>query len=169
MTLVADLPERWQKRITITGECWNWDNAGSRTARYGTVRHEGRVMGAHRAMHLLVLGPIAEGAVVRHTCDNTACVNPAHLILGTQSDNIFDAVARGRHRSANGEKTHCKRGHPLSGDNLYVATRSRDGGISRQCRACMSLRQRARRVRLAADAAFNRDDALRQIQGTAVA
>ena len=43
--------------------------------------------------------PIPEGMVVLHTCDNPGCFNPAHLVLGTQAQNIQDSVAKGRHSS----------------------------------------------------------------------
>lgn len=51
------------------------------------------------------------GQVVRHSCDNPPCVNPLHLIMGTQGDNMRDMVTKGRH--ANTKKTHCIRGHEL--------------------------------------------------------
>ena len=49
----------------------------------------------HRAVYAMVHGAIPKGLVVRHTCDNTLCVNPKHLIIGTQLDNIRDRVERG--------------------------------------------------------------------------
>jgi hypothetical protein len=49
-------------------------------------------------------GKIPEGQVVRHTCDNPSCINPDHLILGTQADNVADREARGRRKDINGEQ-----------------------------------------------------------------
>ena len=70
--------------------------------------------------------------VVRHSCDNPGCINPLHLQLGNQSDNIKDAVRRGRHTgNGNQYKTHCPRGHEYSESNTYVY---RSG--SRGCRTC---------------------------------
>ena len=74
---------------------------------YGHVRHEGRVVRSHRLAyaqaHGLKLSDL-NGMIVRHACDNRACVNPAHLVLGTQADNMHDMAARGRNRQPKGER-----------------------------------------------------------------
>ena len=78
---------------------------GSRDSRsgYGKVRVGSRTDGtrrtarAHRVAWEIARGPIPEGHVVRHRCDNPPCVNPDHLELGTQADNVQDMVDRGRH------------------------------------------------------------------------
>lgn len=66
--------------------------------RYGVVRHDGgRQTAAHRASYMVHHGPIPEGMVVRHSCDNPPCVNPDHLSIGTYADNERDKIERGRH------------------------------------------------------------------------
>ena len=66
---------------------------------YARVRHKGKTERLHRvvycAAHGLEISEIA-GKVVRHTCDNSRCINPDHLLLGTHTDNMRDMVGRGR-------------------------------------------------------------------------
>lgn len=77
-------------------ECWLWTGAKNGNG-YGnfSVRH-GATMPAHRFSHALHGGELPAGLVVRHRCDVKTCVNPTHLTLGTQADNMADMVERGR-------------------------------------------------------------------------
>ncbi len=94
------LRERLYSRVKETEKgCLEWQ--GHRMPfGYGQIMLDDgthRVTTTHRAAWMLEHGPIPEGLVVRHKCDNPPCVNVAHLELGTHQDNAQDAVDRGRH------------------------------------------------------------------------
>jgi hypothetical protein len=111
---------------------------------YGQIWAFGRVMGAHRAMWTLILGPVPDGLLVLHRCDNRKCCNVEHLFLGTAADNTADMLAKGRHSSQS--KTHCINGHALEGDNVLVHP-SRPS--TRRCQICWraTCRQSQQRMR----------------------
>ena len=86
----------WSKVDVAPADCcWEW-LAGKTFDGYGRFRYQGKMWRAHRFVYQLAKETIPERMVVRHTCDNPACCNPAHLILGTQQDNVNDMDQRGR-------------------------------------------------------------------------
>lgn len=79
--------------ITESG-CWEWQK-GRHEFGYGWVSYRGRSQTAHTLSYKLFCGP-TNGMYVLHKCDNPSCCYPLHLFLGTQQDNIRDAMLKGR-------------------------------------------------------------------------
>ncbi|WP_286751538.1 HNH endonuclease signature motif containing protein [Pseudomonas sp. UBA2522] len=87
--------DRFYERCEKTSSCWNW-KGNLNSCGYGYLKIKGRVRRAHQASYEISRGPIHQGMVVMHSCDNPACVNPDHLSLGTHLDNMRDMRAKGR-------------------------------------------------------------------------
>lgn len=86
-------------KIVKTPTCWLW--RGRHTGGgYGQIVIERRRVYVHRIAYEAAHGPIPAGYVVLHSCDNPPCVNPAHLSIGTQADNVRDAIDKGHYRGA---------------------------------------------------------------------
>lgn len=89
--------ERLMSRLAFgASDCWHWRGARSHDG-YGTMRAMGEQK-ASRIAWKLFHGAIPAGMLVLHRCDNPACVNPEHLFLGTQLDNMKDMKAKGRRK-----------------------------------------------------------------------
>lgn len=89
-------PARMWSRVDKTGDCWVWTGATVHNG-YGTISVNNRLVRTHRLAYELTHGPIPAGMKVLHTCDNPPCCRPDHLFLGTDKDNVHDAVDKGRH------------------------------------------------------------------------
>lgn len=75
--------------------CWEWTGCIGDDG-YGKTHAFGKIMRAHRLSYILHIGEIEEGLMVLHRCDNTKCLNPSHLFLGTGKDNGADMVMKER-------------------------------------------------------------------------
>ena len=95
----------------VTG-CWVW-NAGRASFGYGALKSNQKRIRAHRFSYERSFGEIPKGMIVRHSCDNPPCVNPAHLELGTMRDNTRDMMKRGRAKFFPGSELKGE-AHPLS-------------------------------------------------------
>ena len=103
LTIKEKTIHRFWAKVDTSGECWNWIGAIN-TNGYGRFRLFGIPTSAHRASFIINYGSIPEldewhGMCVLHKCDNKCCVNPEHLFLGTQQDNIIDMYSKGRGHS----------------------------------------------------------------------
>ena len=100
--LPAPVAERFWRRVVKTDTCWLWQGGEKSKAGYGKIGLGGRgatQVLAHRFSYELHNGPIPDGLVVMHSCDNPRCVNPSHFSVGTHSENTIDSVRKGRWKS----------------------------------------------------------------------
>lgn len=121
------MEQRFWSKVAKTNDCWFWIGGVNATG-YGTFqvpakpRWQSKL--AHRVSWEIANGrAIPSGLVILHACDNAACVNPAHLSIGTQGDNIANMIAKGRQRPADdmrGERNPMHfRGHKLTRKDAY--------------------------------------------------
>lgn len=136
-TLTGPQEARFWAKVDRSGgpdSCWPW-TAMKLAKGYGGFFHGGALTGAHRISKFLELGDLPIGKLVRHVCNNPSCVNPAHLEVGTQLENMQDRKEAGTHAST--LKTMCPQGHPYDEQNTII-----DGRGHRQCRACRKARSK---------------------------
>lgn len=128
----ATASRRFWSKVEKTDTHWLWTGNSVRNG-YGYFNiTEGVGRLAHRFAYEELVGEIPEGLTIDHLCRVRACVNPAHLEAVTLQENIR------RIPHPNSAKTHCPKGHPYAGDNLYV---DRKTG-ARGCVECGRVRSR---------------------------
>lgn len=135
-------------------ECWEWTAARHDRGGYGLINIGGRVARANRIALEQKLGrPLGPSMKARHSCDNPPCCNPAHLLEGTQADNVADMHSRGRRVYARkpmmpkppakqpagrfSNATHCVHGHEFTPENTWMKPNNKvRGGLERVCITC---------------------------------
>lgn len=117
--------------------CWNW-TAYINKGGYGEISNWPKVLVASRASYELFVGKIPEGLQIDHLCRNRKCVNPEHLEPVTNKENSRRGIAVEVTKERYKNQTHCKYGHPLFGENLYMPP-------SNGQRVCITCRKRRKR------------------------
>lgn len=135
--------KRWQFKINTKTGCWEWQRELSLQG-YGMMRKDGFKTGAHRHYFMHLRSGIPPNMKLDHLCRNTICVNPAHLEIVTERENIIRGVGAS---AQNARKTHCGRGHALSGENVEHDVQH--GWPRRKCITCRRMMEKKRYARKA--------------------
>lgn len=102
----AQFVARFWSKVLVTDnadDCWLWIG-NCDTKGYGRIGLNYKTIKAHRVSYQIANGSLADNLEVLHSCDNPPCVNPRHLSVGTQQDNMKDRERKGRANHATGEK-----------------------------------------------------------------
>jgi hypothetical protein len=95
---------RFFEKVKKTKKCWLWTGHKDPNG-YGRIAMGRELLEkSHRMSYMIHKGPIPKGLVVMHICDNPPCVNPDHLQIGTNADNLNDSYKKGRHKMRAGGK-----------------------------------------------------------------
>jgi hypothetical protein len=135
--MVKNIPEisaeekrRFIEKISKSDGCWSWTGKKHPKSGRGMVWLNKQYFYAPRVSYTLFVDDIPDGLQVLHTCDNPNCVNPEHLFLGTQLENVIDRDQKGRNRLSH---KYCVNGHEFTPENTrYYGPQNR----YRMCRAC---------------------------------
>ena len=135
--------ERFESKVHKTDNCWLW--VGARIPKgYGVFMDVTQnLVYAHRFAYEFAKGEIPEGLQIDHLCRNPSCVNPDHLEVVTNRQNVMRGLAPQLQRERQLSKTHCPKGHPYNDENTHVKRRGKH--FERVCRNCARDYQRKRR------------------------
>ena len=134
------LEERFMSHVQVDAAgCWRWQGW---TATGGYAYFKQKIDGrwksrrAHRVSYELFVGPIPDGLAIHHECEVRDCVNPDHLRATTWRENTLLNTSPA---AENARRDTCRRGHPLSGDNVQIIKAS--SGERRRCKSCARARR----------------------------
>lgn len=127
ITVMTTLSERFEDKVELIpfSTCHWWNGCQARGG-YGQIWIDGKMKLAHRTAYELYVGPIPDDLLALHKCDNPTCVNPDHLFLGTQADNMLDKVEKGRLSDHKGEQN----GYSKLTDDDVAEIRSMEGTMA---------------------------------------
>lgn len=130
------IPDWLTGKVEVTDDgCWNWlmSMKPNGYGQWSGARNRGMSGLAHRAVYSIAIGPVAADLDIDHLCRNRRCVNPTHLEPVTRRENLLRSPLFNQWRT---HLTHCKHGHELAGDNLYLDPRNGN----RNCKTCRNIR-----------------------------
>ena len=121
---VWQMMRRFWRRVDVKDQddCWLWTGGGSSTYGSFYVYYHGhqKAVQANRFSYMICKGPIPDGKVILHSCDNKTCANPNHLRAGTMKENVAEAIERG----LNSQKS------PMTIDEMFDAYEEWTQGLS---------------------------------------
>lgn len=97
-----EIIERFLNHVHKTDTCWIWTGA-KKGQNYGSFSLKGKDYRAHRISYKIFISEYDNNLNVLHKCDNSLCVRPDHLFLGTHKDNMMDKVNKNRQSKLSGE------------------------------------------------------------------
>lgn len=131
---LAEHADRFWSKVDKTDGCWQW--RGTITpGGYGQFSIKGKHYTAHRLSVVASGRLIPAGLVCDHLCRNRACVNPDHIDIVTNGENVRRGIAGDLLKVRNASITHCPKGHAYTPENTRIDPRKR-----RSCRACDKAR-----------------------------
>lgn len=119
MTLKEGIIRFWNRVVKLDGGCCEWTGAKIPDG-YGSLQVCYKHTLAHRFSYEITIGPIPKGLYVLHKCDNPACVNPDHLFIGTQKDNVQDCISKGRFTRSDRRGEKCPTSKLTEKDVIYI-------------------------------------------------
>lgn len=139
---VMPLEERYQYMVAIqedTDSCWLWKGKHRKPRQYPAFKIDGKHIQVHRWTYEHFVGPVPEGLLVDHLCNNNNCLNPWHLEPKTSLANTMRGSTPARR---NAERTHCIHGHPFDEANTRYRKSYTSERLHRWCATCNLIHSR---------------------------